>query len=305
MILCVGTTPTVQRTIVLDRLELDGVNRAVEVKEYASGKSVNVARVLRTLGEEVMAVGFAGGRRGQFLLEDIALDRIPFDFLAQQAQTRLCVTVVDRSSGQATELVEEAPPATKEEWAAMEQRIERHAERAAVIVYSGTLAGGAPEDFCARWIGAGRTVVVDARGEPLKRALAAAGRGRVIAKLNREELAGTLGKSLSNEGDLVAAVRAAAPKNGGLIVTLGKGGAVACVDGKVWRVRSPEVKAVSAVGSGDAFTAGLVAGMGRGIEEGLRLGAACGAANALTAHSGHLRVEDVERLKSGARVEAM
>ena len=44
MILCVGTTPTVQRTIVLDRLELDGVNRAVEVKEYASGKSVNVAK---------------------------------------------------------------------------------------------------------------------------------------------------------------------------------------------------------------------------------------------------------------------
>src|SRR6185436_19423380 len=108
-------------------------------------------------------------RRGQFLLEDIALDRIPFDFLAQHAQTRLCVTVVDRASGQATELVEEAPAASKEEWSAMDQRIERHVERAKVIVFSGTLAGGAADDFCARWIGPGRSVVVDARGEPLKR----------------------------------------------------------------------------------------------------------------------------------------
>jgi hypothetical protein len=37
VILCVGTTPTVQRTMVVDRLVIDEVNRAVEVKVHASG----------------------------------------------------------------------------------------------------------------------------------------------------------------------------------------------------------------------------------------------------------------------------
>ena len=47
MIVCLGTTPTMQRTMLFDRVEIDAVNRAVEVREYASGKSVNVAKVLR------------------------------------------------------------------------------------------------------------------------------------------------------------------------------------------------------------------------------------------------------------------
>ena len=31
MILCIGTTPTAQRTLVFDRLRLDDVNRAADV----------------------------------------------------------------------------------------------------------------------------------------------------------------------------------------------------------------------------------------------------------------------------------
>ena len=63
MILCLGTTPTVQRTIFLKRLEIDAVNRAHSVIESASGKALNVARVLTTLGKPCVALGFAGGDR--------------------------------------------------------------------------------------------------------------------------------------------------------------------------------------------------------------------------------------------------
>src|SRR5258706_16300879 len=116
MILCVGTTPTVQRTMVLDRLVIDEVNRATEVHEHASGKSVNVARVLTVLGEAALAAGFFGGRRGDFLLQDMDQARIPHDFVRTTTQTRLCTTVIDRSTAQATELVEEAPTPSPAEW---------------------------------------------------------------------------------------------------------------------------------------------------------------------------------------------
>src|SRR3954454_21838780 len=101
MILCVGTTPTMQRTMVFDRLTIDEVNRASEVHEHASGKSVNVARVLTVLGEAALAAGFFGGRRGDFLLQDMDQALLPPAFIPPATQTRLCTTVIDRSAAQA------------------------------------------------------------------------------------------------------------------------------------------------------------------------------------------------------------
>ena len=63
MILCLGTTPTVQRSMTFAQIVADGVNRAKQVQEYASGKSVNVARILQTLGADPLEIGFAGGDR--------------------------------------------------------------------------------------------------------------------------------------------------------------------------------------------------------------------------------------------------
>jgi len=301
MILCVGTTPTMQRTMVFNRLAIDDVNRAVEVHEHASGKSVNVARVLATLGEAVLAAGFFGGRRGDSLIEDINAAGIPHDFVRMSAQTRLCTTVIDRAAGQATELVEESPAASAAEWESLIAKIDARISSAKAVVFSGTLAGGAPVDFCDRWIGRGPVIVVDAKGEAMRRVLRS--KGRIIAKLNRAEFAETVGERLETDADLYRAMRRLAPADGWLIVTMGKAGAVGLADEEMIRIESPSVRAVSAIGSGDAFTAGLVAGLGGSVENALKLASACGAANALTAFSGQLRREDVDRLLPLVRLE--
>src|SRR4029079_1312917 len=96
MILCVGTTPVWQRSMVFERLRLNEVNRAAAVHDFASGKSVNVARVLHTLGEAVVASGFVGGDRGAALLRDLDAAGVPNDFVVAAAATRQCVSVIDR-----------------------------------------------------------------------------------------------------------------------------------------------------------------------------------------------------------------
>src|SRR5690348_10306780 len=107
MILCLGTTPTVQRSMIFHRVVIDGVNRALEVREYASGKSPNVARVLHAMGGDVLEVGFIGGDRGKFLAADLQGAGIRCRWIEVNAPTRLCTTVIDQASGTATELVEE------------------------------------------------------------------------------------------------------------------------------------------------------------------------------------------------------
>src|SRR5947209_6888033 len=125
MILCLGPTPTVQRSMIFDHFQVDEVNRATHVSEYASGKSPNVARVLRTLGADVLEVGFAGGDRGRFLLDDLRSANINCKFVTVDAPTRLCTTIIDRAAGTATELVEESAAIESRGWEQMDRLLER------------------------------------------------------------------------------------------------------------------------------------------------------------------------------------
>lgn len=308
MIVCLGTTPVLQRSMVFDRVTPDGVNRATAVYDYASGKSPNVARVLHTLGEPVVAAGFAGGDRGAAFLRDLDAARIPHRFVDVAAPTRQCVTVIDRSAGTATEFVEESAPVAPGDWDRLYAVVDALLPEASGLVLSGSLPPGAPQDFylsCLRRLkGRAIPVVVDARGEPLRLAL---GHGHFVAKLNREELGATVGRELSTEDDVLAASRKAIPPGGAMVITLGASGAIAADETGGWRIRVPRVEARSAVGSGDAFSAGLVAGLvtRQSLADACTWGAACGAANATTDLAGHLSREHVDRIMPQVRVDSL
>jgi len=50
--------------MIFRKLALDAVNRAVTTLDGVAGKSINVAKVLRALGDHPVATGFLGGERG-------------------------------------------------------------------------------------------------------------------------------------------------------------------------------------------------------------------------------------------------
>jgi fructose-1-phosphate kinase PfkB-like protein len=67
VILCVGGTPAMQRTLRFESLESGGVNRAYEVHVTAAGKAVNAAQAVAALGGEVLLATFLGGDPGRFI----------------------------------------------------------------------------------------------------------------------------------------------------------------------------------------------------------------------------------------------
>lgn len=291
-----------------DRVVIDQVNRADAVQEYASGKSVNVARVAHQLGERVLAAGFLGGDRGRFMRLDLDRAGIVHQFIEVPARTRLCTTVVDRSAGTATELVEESTPIEPQYWEALREVVRTGARASAFCSLSGSLPPEAPQDFYAECIEIaqrdGRLVLLDARGEPLRRALAHAG---FIAKLNRDELADTVHRPVDDEQALRHAMGEILPRGGAVIVTAGSREVFAFDGETTWRVRPPRVKAVSAVGSGDAFAAGMAVALLRRqpFPDALKQAAACGAANALTPLAGYVRNADVNELLQEVTVEVL
>src|SRR5438094_4134919 len=119
MILCIGPTPATQRVMIFRKLVLDAVNRAATTLDGAAGKSVNVAKVLKSLGEQPLATGFLGGDRGADLRALLQAREIEIDFVEVNARTRQCITVIDESSTTQTELVEESQPVPEADYDAL------------------------------------------------------------------------------------------------------------------------------------------------------------------------------------------
>jgi len=305
-ILCIGTTPAAQRVMIFRKLTPDAVNRAVTTLDGVAGKAINVAKILKTLGAHPVATGFLGGARGEFLRAAMAERGIESDFLTVKAPTRQCITVIDESAGTHTELVEESRPVGPADFQKFMTVVRRRITGCRAVVMSGTIASGGPATLyhdCARLAeNAGAISVVDAQGAALTEALKAK---PGLVKPNRPELAATVGRKLKSGADVMRAMRELCERGAQrVIVTAGREPALA-FDGKIFRrIITPRIKVVNPIGSGDAFTAGVVLRLLRGddLGEACRWGAAAAAANALTPMPGELNRKDVTRLVKKVRV---
>ncbi len=317
-----GPTPTVQLTMEFDRLALDQVNRSVQTMRTASGKSVNAARVAHTVAPDlgIVAMGFIGGDTGQFMREDLERAGITHAFVEVWPPTRTCVTVIDRSGGRTTELVEESAPLRPEDYdklldlltsllpyRRLSPGVELQIPGRRLLVLSGSLPPGAPDDFYARCCAAAHQqsvmTIVDARGEALKRALA---QRPAVVKPNISELAATLNRTIETEAQVLDAARELVDAGAGhVVVTRGPMPVIACGVRSAWRIILPQIKAVSPIGSGDAFAAGMAVAMAcqEPFEQACILGAACGMANALKPISGFVDPADVTALRDRIRIE--
>src|SRR5947209_9864812 len=105
MIVAAGLTPAWQRLLEMTSCQLGAVNRAVRVHSCASGKPVNVARVLHHLAAPARALVPVGGLTGKLMREDLARLGVGARFVEVAAETRICITVIESEEQRSTELV--------------------------------------------------------------------------------------------------------------------------------------------------------------------------------------------------------
>jgi tagatose 6-phosphate kinase len=294
----------------VDRLMLvpnftDGeVFRARRSVAVPGGKALNVARVLRRLGEPVRVVGTLGGMPETFVRTWCDREGVDGRWVRIEAESRTCLVVVDPSSPHQTVLNEPGPELNSVEIQAVIEAIDRAVQPDDVLCISGSAPLGVSSAFYAelaiRMREHGVHVLVDAAGESLRHALEA---HPWAAAPNASECA----MALSRPEDPRTLIAALSERTGHAIVTLGPDGLLYAHAGAVWHVRPPAIQTVNAVGSGDACVAGFLAGMARELPalDAIRLGVACGAANAAQFEPGIESEAEVDRLSSLVRIEAL
>ena len=71
MIVTVTLNTAIDKTLSVPNFRLGRRHRTVEQTTMPGGKGVNVARTLKTLGQPVIATGFAGGPTGTRIVEQL------------------------------------------------------------------------------------------------------------------------------------------------------------------------------------------------------------------------------------------
>ncbi|MGH9481854.1 MAG: 1-phosphofructokinase family hexose kinase [Terriglobales bacterium] len=303
MVCAVSLNPAIDKYLRIARLRRGEHLEAQEVITSAGGKAVNVAGVLRALGEEVELIGFFGGFTGDYILAQAAAEGIRADPVRIPALTRTAFVLVEED-GSETEVVEPGAPVAPEAIAALRAKLRAAAGRAAVVVLSGSVPPGCSEDIYVQLLGdcAGRCpVIVDTSRAHLRALLAAKPYpGPAMIKPNRRETEAALGQALDGSPGFVRALRYFAQCGVAMpVISDGAAGLWVWRESRIWQARPPALTRVNSVGSGDATVAGLAAALARGyaLEPMLRLATACGAANVLTKECAQVSPAEVARLE--------
>jgi len=312
MIITVTLNAAIDRTLSVPNFRPGRRHRTVESTTMAGGKGVNIARTLKTLGQPVIATGFAGGPTGTRIVEQLTEESILTDFVRIRAESRTNLSVVDPTTGEQTEVNERGAQITSREMELFHDKLMYLARGAEVVVFAGSLPPGVEPDAYAHLITElrkqGLTTVVDTDGEPLR--LAVRAEPTVVSPnvLEAEEL---VGHEFNDDEDRTIAVRE--------MVDLGAQEAIMTVDDgcfaalpaegghRMVRVRVAMREPVATVGSGDAFLAGYVAARysGEPPEECLRFGVACGAESTQRLGAGVVDPRGVEKLLGEVSVDAI
>ncbi len=310
MILTVTLNAAVARTLVVPSLTLGHRHRASESVTLAGGKGINVARSLRTLGVPVLATGFVGGRNGDAIRDGLSAAAIPFDLVEIEGYSRTSTAIIDPMSGTQMEINEYGPEVNPAEVKEFSRRLEHLMEYATAVVFAGSLPPNLDESFLVGLVARSRErglyTVVDSPPAALRAALKA---NPSLVSPNQHEAESVAGFDFIEEDDFLRGLsRLAELGAGAACITSPEGSSYLALDDAVVCARAPQVEAVSTIGSGDAYLAGLLAGMLHrelALVEAVRLAAGCAAANAETLGAGVFEDRRAEELAQQVRVQTL
>ncbi len=272
MVLVVCLNPTLQKTLVFSSLREGEVNRTPTYYLDASGKGVNVARVLGQLNIPAVHLTHAGGMFRNVFLTLAEQDGLWIHAPDSGSDVRFCTTLLNREKGTTTELVEEAQPVLPSTEGEVRKAFQNLIPASHCLVISGTRAPGYSETLYAEFVQQakelGIRVVLDIRGKDL---LSCLPYRPDVVKTNLAEFASTFldshpqGEEIRDQTivDRVGEVFLQLAEKYGVvsITTNGKEDTLYYNRGNVSRMHvepNATLPVLNTTGCGDAFLAGFV-----------------------------------------------
>lgn len=282
-----------------ETVESGKVIRVATCNMTAGGKGLNVSRVIKMCGEDVLATGFVGGHTGALVEDLLQKDEIKSKFVHTKGETRNCINILDQDNV-STEFLEPGAPVSEEEKNLFIKEFNEILDKTNVVTISGSSPQGLDKDIYRVLIDMvkkkGKKVILDTSGELLKEGIKAC---PTMIKPNSEEMESLLGVGINNREEIInSAIKLHKSGIEIVVVSLGGEGALLVSDDGIYQGKPPKIEAVNTVGCGDSMVAAFAVGFERGYSpvESLKYAVSVSAANALTSSTGSFIKEDAYKI---------
>jgi 1-phosphofructokinase family hexose kinase len=271
-VLIVNPNPVFDRTITIPELIPGAVIRTVDVETTAGGKGINVARVLRSLDQPaplLIPVGREDSARYQALLAAEGADARIVDVAGP---VRTASIYLEQTQPRVTVVNDAGTPMSSADWNAVHDAILSSVNAGDLVLIMGSFPPGLATDALPNLVtavrGRGAHILLDVNPQWLAASLAA---GPDVVTPNVDEAEAALEDSSAHlmdshnddpgevqERATRAALELCARGAQRAIVTAGSAGVAMAIADQVFWVPAFSIDAVSTVGAGDSFVAGLV-----------------------------------------------
>ena len=298
-IITITFNPCIDKSTTVSALKPEKKLRCTPPVFEPGGGGINVARAIKKLGGEAIAVYPSGGYSGKFLNKLLAQENIPELNIETEQHTRENMIVLDMATNLQYRFGMPGQHLSEDEWQQCLQTIEDNSSN--FIVASGSLPPGVPPDIIARLAKIAkkqkRKLIVDSSGEALSLAVK---EGVYLIKPNLGELSNLAGKETIETIDIEPLAKKLIREGNCeiVVVSMGALGAMLISSEGSYRVEAPIVKKQTTVGAGDSMVAGIVLyiSKGKSLLEALQYGVACGTAATINAGTSLCNKKDVDRL---------
>jgi 1-phosphofructokinase family hexose kinase len=300
MFLTVTLNPALDKTLTVAEDLPNAIVRATERHTIAGGKGLNTGRALRRLGAPVRALVPVGGHAGAHHAALAAAEGMEVVAVPLAGETRMALTIREEGRRGYRHYLEPGPQWTDDELKRVGEVFLTALEGVHTVLLCGSLPCPAAAPLLP-WMAhtakqRGLRVAVDSFGP---HTLATLAEGPWLTKPAAYEWTNVTGNPTdAPEQRWTELERIAELGVEAAVMSLGSAGSFALVNGRRYVIQSPAVEEVNDLGGGDSMVAGMAyaAAQGWSVEEILRWGTACGAANAAVWDPGGISRETVEAL---------
>lgn len=299
MIYAVCLNPSLDKTASIARFDPDAPNRITVERLDVGGKGVNVARVIRNLGESALLIGFDFSHGP--VAAAMEAEGVPCRLISVQGDLRVNLKLRETDTGRTIEINEQGPEIGREALRRVESLLRDMIRPGDWVSLSGSLPTLAPPEtyahLCAALKRAGAKVAADCDGPAFAFALDA---GPDLVKPNAQEFESLTGVNPLNRPAAIRACRAWITKKhvGKVCLSMGGQGALLVTAEGACFCPAADVPVLGTQGAGDSMLAALLTAFSRGVDDADALRYASAAAGASVLRPGTLlcQRDDMVRL---------
>ena len=309
MIYCTALNPSLDVIYKVNELRSGSTITDVPLSLTPAGKGINVARVVKVLGEDVCIAGLMAEYDLNRTSEYLEQQGIEHRFTTVPGNMRINATIIEANNGSVSHINScgpAVPSRIQHEFLDLQKSLLAHGD---LWSFSGSIPKGFDDDCYRQMLKscneAGIETMFDSRGSTLKIGLRAK---PLMIKPNLSELEDYFGEHI--QGVHHIALKGKRLVDLGItyvFISLGADGMIAIHENDCLLCSAPQIKTVDTVGCGDALVGGVLVARKRcfSFSEMCRMAVACGASKALHEGPGNVVLDEVWQLMEDVNITAV